>query len=875
MRKRNRNFVYTMIILVILSCFIPMLIYVYIQDKHQEEMRAKIAKEQRILEAQKEKNMEIDYSPNKYPEQDQLDISYIDVEKGYANGSIVCESTSFNNASFLSGMYYKAKLRLPVELKCNKDSIYVLQFAGYSSDKSAQLVVKIGEITNKVILSKDVCYYYIPICGVDNISQISATLESDYQKIHLSDMKLIDYGNRYNISEITAGMFYYNRLITYTADADTAIVEHATSAISNEKYIYSIYNGTLNIYSLVENKSIGYLNGLGDTRDLVLTYSGKELVVTSRRNGLYIIDISNPENPSVISHYDTLEYATGISISGDYVFVCSRWFGIEIVDISDLTNPKFIAKLSGDNEYQDCFVSGEYLYVGVYNGKKVDIWDISTIDCPKKISEISLNGSGQGLFVENDYLYAATALNAEGEPQKEEYACGTGNGLEIYDISNTKRPKWISTIKTESRYNYNGQDVWDVVVSNGIAYLSNMYGGMFEIDVSDVYNPSIRSNTQIISQNSNESRIFDQNYLYPFDIVSASPGCVFHTLLADDAVYLVSPECGLIKTNYVVNTSNKMHTSFDYAIAGKKENIFPQLKGYTISNIENNANVWAIARIGDLYVVACGDDGIQILDAELNVLSVHKTEFAVHDIKVYDNYIFSAESSGGLGIYSVSNMNELEEIGRFSAQKYDDCFGSIQVTEDGHFIVIEASLQRYYILDVSDVTEPIEMKEYENINLGLMYYRSICNGLVDNKYIGIFGSSRYAFFYSEEGELKTLIDHDNNMYLRSNGAVSFEDKFISIYRNGYVIVDPKTGELPDKTKITGITFDGKPSLWGNVLIICREYSGNIMLVDINNANDPYLIGELQLEGNPDLAYVEGNRVLIPCHHQGIIVIEKS
>ena len=59
----------------------------------------------------------------------------------------------------------------------------------------------------------------------------------------------------------------------------------------------------------------------------------------------------------------------------------------------------------------------------------------------KKLFTIDLDGSGQRLYVENGVLYAATALDSpSSEGKLWNYGKGTGNGLEIYDVTYPQKP---------------------------------------------------------------------------------------------------------------------------------------------------------------------------------------------------------------------------------------------------------------------------------------------------------------------------------------------------------------------------------------------------------------------------------------------------
>ena len=72
------------------------------------------------------------------------------------------------------------------------------------------------------------------------------------------------------------------------------------------------------------------------------------LYLTARENGLWILDISRPEKPVVVTRFDTTELATGLAVSGPYVFVTERIYGTEILNCSDPRNPRFVGMVRGE-----------------------------------------------------------------------------------------------------------------------------------------------------------------------------------------------------------------------------------------------------------------------------------------------------------------------------------------------------------------------------------------------------------------------------------------------------------------------------------------------------------------------------------------------
>lgn len=257
-------------------------------------------------------------------------------------------------------------------------------------------------------------------------------------------------------------------------------------------YLYGVGGGSLLIYDIKEGSSnpklTAALGGLGNTREVVSAADGTVVAVSARENGVWLIDVTEASNPEIISHYDSLEFATGICSYGNYLAVCSRYWGVELIDISDPANPKWCSTVSGKSEYYDCYIYEGYLYVSVWAQKRVDVYELANVYEPKLISDIDLDGNGGGITASDGVLYVATGYNGAGSAENAFSASfGTGNGLELYDISDPFKIRWLSASKIDGRYYTAGYDHWDVTVSSGRAYFSSVANGLY---VYDVTNPS-------------------------------------------------------------------------------------------------------------------------------------------------------------------------------------------------------------------------------------------------------------------------------------------------------------------------------------------------------------------------------------------------
>jgi hypothetical protein len=90
-------------------------------------------------------------------------------------------------------------------------------------------------------------------------------------------------------------------------------------------HAYAIGNRTVHVLNITESgrpRPVGKLGGLGRVRQIVV--EAGFAYITSREDGLFIVDVRDPKKPTRLSHHDTIEFATGVCKSGDVLFVACR-----------------------------------------------------------------------------------------------------------------------------------------------------------------------------------------------------------------------------------------------------------------------------------------------------------------------------------------------------------------------------------------------------------------------------------------------------------------------------------------------------------------------------------------------------------------------
>ena len=105
----------------------------------------------------------------------------------------------------------------------------------------------------------------------------------------------------------------YGRTLQILGTADSGPVMDC--AVSGN-FLYAAGAGRLRIFSLEEPfqpRFRGELAGLGNTRQIEIADSTAH--ITSREDGYFQVDVTDPAHPVLLSHYDTIEMAPEASLS--------------------------------------------------------------------------------------------------------------------------------------------------------------------------------------------------------------------------------------------------------------------------------------------------------------------------------------------------------------------------------------------------------------------------------------------------------------------------------------------------------------------------------------------------------------------------------
>ncbi len=191
-------------------------------------------------------------------------------------------------------------------------------------------------------------------------------------------------------------------------------------------------------------------------------------------NGIQILDITDPYNPSGVGSYDTPGFTRNLVVSANYAYVADGE-GIVILDISNPAAPGFVGSRALGGTALTVALSGNYLYVANgYNGMMVI--DVSNPADPTTAGFYSSFGYLMGVCVQGNYAFVTANYT---EPDYGQ--------LIVLDISNPANPTWMGDV------NINYAGAYGVSISGDYAFVGAFTYGMRIFDISYPPSPAISS----------------------------------------------------------------------------------------------------------------------------------------------------------------------------------------------------------------------------------------------------------------------------------------------------------------------------------------------------------------------------------------------
>lgn len=313
--------------------------------------------------------------------------------------------------------------------------------------------------------------------------------------------------------------------------------------------------------------------------------------------------------------------AKDLFVTDSYAFVASMEMGLNIIDIADPTSPQKISQVFLPGNAYSVYLHESYAFVTTLGNPYLCIINISNPSTPYIQSYISTQGDGYNVRVLGDYAYVVT-----------------NHGLMlVYDISNISNPVNISSVNTTS-------SAVGISLSGNYAFVAA--GGFDVIDITNPYSPQ-----KIYSY-------ITPGYDYAYDICIDSNNAYIAYDDYDDDMKNDS-------SNFIFQKSN-IYNKFENGglrIYDITNPISPTLSGYCYTS----PNSFGVCYASKHAFVTGYEYGFYAVDVSNTsnpflVESYTNTIGNTREIYIQNGLIYTANGSGGLGIYSYSGLDQIAPI---------------------------------------------------------------------------------------------------------------------------------------------------------------------------------------------------------------------
>lgn len=607
-------------------------------------------------------------------------------------------------------------------------------------------------------------------------------------------------------------------------------------------------------------KQVGSVTFPGSVRQV--TVCNGKAVVSARDTGVWIFDVSDPANMSLITRYDGIELSTGIDMAGDCIFVGERQTGVEFVDARDLSKPQHIRVIKTP-ESQTVFYQNGYLYSGEWSAGQVSIFNAKDMSNIQLVKTINLQGYGDGLWVTGDRLYASTGHHHKNHAPKVQD--GDGHGVEIWDVSNPENPVFISRVEFDIFY-ISGADWWLVRPSGDgkTLFCGDVFNGLYVVDITNERNPKIIHHWEPLGNSPSNKK-----------------NAVNSIALADGVAYVSVGNEGL----YLMESSRAKSSKRDRGTP--PVNLSARYRYDTPSDSHFNAwvpdrrgAVKGAAAYGDALFVGCGDAGLYTVkkNSSGKLYSTARLDIPfAGGVAIQGDKLYVARGHEGLGVYRIGSDLSLTQIDllktKLNPSKPADQFSYWVSAPNDKYVVNGCRKSGYQFLAITGSSAKPTYTFRRQYGLNVSYNRYISEKTSTDGFLAYATRSGLAWINlnntSAVAAPEVREDLKNNL---TEGATLYRDnKFLLTRSHSLCTIAPGGSEII-QTSEANPAFAGIPR-WesGYDVLVCNFVNRFVSKIDTRNFASPSLTFTESTVGYPEPGIFWNGKCVVPCGYQGLLV----
>lgn len=239
----------------------------------------------------------------------------------------------------------------------------------------------------------------------------------------------------------------------------------AYDIVYQDNVAYLSGNDGVDVFDVTDRRNpvkldrIGYSNGA-----FGLALQGDILYIAGASDGLFIVDVSEPDEPAVLGSLQII--ATDVYIEGRYAYVSSG-SSYSIIDVEDPGSPEIISTVPGSGRSDHIIIVEDTLYLGDAN-MGLRVYDISDKTQPRLLRTVS---GTAGIFdIERDESIVYLACH--------------GNGVKVLDIFERTTPIVIGSLN-------NGGEAYGIHIVDDYLLVADLQQGIEILGISEPGSPML------------------------------------------------------------------------------------------------------------------------------------------------------------------------------------------------------------------------------------------------------------------------------------------------------------------------------------------------------------------------------------------------
>jgi hypothetical protein len=482
-----------------------------------------------------------------------------------------------------------------------------------------------------------------------------------------------------------------------------------------------------------------------------------------------IFDFTDPFNPIELGTASVPGRIYDIEIKGDYAYLLNQPISgdtLLVYDISDLSSPQFVASTGSWSGRPDAEIHGDYLYLGTSNSSWLRVIDISNPLNPVIFPYLEAQ-SIEDLEIHDNYLYAVTASS-------------TNDSLIVYSLAIPEEPVIVS--------NQSMIEPLDISVFGEYVYIADGYGGIKILDASEPSNPYLVSELPAIDS-VKDIEVKNNEYVYVassgvpeetsglniYDIRDLSNPVLLSFSRAFSACHIEYDDDSYV---YVLGEDSD---GYKFISTDVNNPLSPQVVSYGFAA----SDPVDLAFEGDIAIGACNI----YMNTWENPCSIYRYDTSdplnitrTGEINLDPDSLNSVAISGDYAYVSSSNSQpgelmviDISDPGSFVISSINDDYRWSMLAAQGNYLYN----YKYDEFSIFDISDPASLRRIQTIDISL-----------NAKDLAISGDYAYIVSRSSESHLLQAFDitDPSNPYLLSTLDLSRIPARVKIYENYAYIV---------------------------------------------------------------------------------------